>query len=514
MTQQQPQKKYLVTRPEGAPPLKECLVSACEGNRKIGDLLYFFLDHGAFVAEHTGQNPDELDFIRLTSLPLDKIAKSVGTSKMSLSKWIPKLKELGYIIPDGYHQQYDIYFRNVQKALSNPPAKVSRPARGVHAKNKESEESTLGYKNKASEIKNKASEIEESTLEMLKVESLILNLNSKILYLESLLSRERACREALEAKVEALYTIIDTFTDTDKESMHTDESSAPQDDSANASSLTHTSSQEIIAEKGEPPPSVKGEPPLQSGEQGSATVPKVTTAEPTQLSLDVAPQDATDCPIATVSKTIEQTVTPNETASTAQVRRDINKGEKQAKRKRTPIAIVALTAEEQRIYDFYSKLWFIAVPPALNENTKAHCAKLAPFIKTQEDMEALEKFTRKNNTFKSKVIYLGNLVNCVNAWLQTRPRQVVQKPLLSQKSTENDMGALALKALEMAKQKGRDIQVQTQVQQGGAVLIVQWNTPHFEEPVVYKKPEWFYRAFNDMCAIWNDSAKAQEVVHG
>lgn len=318
MTQQQPpQKKYLVTRPEGAPPLKECLTAACEGNRKHGDLLYFFLDYGAFIAEHTGQNPDEVDFIRLTSLSLDKIAKGAGASKVSLSKWIPELKKLGYIIPDGYHQQYDVYFRKIQKALVNPPEKVTHPPRGVHAKNKEltfeqapsSEELTLGYKNKLSEIK-------ELTLGMVKVNSLISDLHSEILYLNSLLSHERACREALEAKVEALYTNRDTFINTNEEreegNIH---ESSPATDPPPLSSSFDISQFETQGGVTLPPSNVGVLLPLQQGEisttasGGTQLITPATEAEQSFSTVSHDVQVKEFSPLQTAQQSVAQNAT-------------------------------------------------------------------------------------------------------------------------------------------------------------------------------------------------------------
>jgi hypothetical protein len=85
-----------------------------------------------------------------------------------------------------------------------------------------------------------------------------------------------------------------------------------------------------------------------------------------------------------------------------------------------------LTPEEQIIYDFYAHL--VAIPPSVNEATKKYCAALIPFVKSQEDMDSLEKFTHANHPFKTKVIYLGNLVNGVNAWLREKGTQGEEAP--------------------------------------------------------------------------------------
>lgn len=80
---------------------------------------------------------------------------------------------------------------------------------------------------------------------------------------------------------------------------------------------------------------------------------------------------------------------------------------------------VELTPEERRVYDLYCSLWFIAVPPKITPGRKQHCATLAPSIKTQEDMNSLEKIARqylKSRGRDVKVIELGNLVNSLNAW--------------------------------------------------------------------------------------------------
>ena len=134
------------------------------------------------------------------------------------------------------------------------------------------------------------------------------------------------------------------------------------------------------------------------------------------------------------------------------------------KRAKAQKQAVTLTTEEQTVYDFYCHLWFVAVPPPITETVKGHCHALVPYIKTQEDMDSLEKVARQNNTFKSKVLYLGNLVNCINAWMQTRgqanktplPRLQASTPGM----THDEAIQLASDIVTQGKEHGYDIHTQ------------------------------------------------------
>ncbi len=105
--------------------------------------------------------------------------------------------------------------------------------------------------------------------------------------------------------------------------------------------------------------------------------------------------------------------------------------------KNNPKGII-LTENEQSIFNWYCQLWFIGNPPRLTADRKQHCAVLARRVKSQEDMDALEKVARsdlKQKGIRAKVIELGNLVNSLNNWLASQgPKEPIsiQQPPCSQ----------------------------------------------------------------------------------
>lgn len=97
---------------------------------------------------------------------------------------------------------------------------------------------------------------------------------------------------------------------------------------------------------------------------------------------------------------------------------------------------IALAEDEQRVFDLYCQLWFIAIPPKVNDNFKGHCKTLAPFVHTLEEMESLEKVARKYTKSidkETRVLALGWFTNdkVLNPWIAEQKQPPVQKPTSS-----------------------------------------------------------------------------------
>lgn len=89
---------------------------------------------------------------------------------------------------------------------------------------------------------------------------------------------------------------------------------------------------------------------------------------------------------------------------------------------------ILLNEDEQRVYNLYCKLWFIAVPPKINDTLQKHCKTLAPFVHTFDEMESLEKAARaytKSISKETKVLTLGWFVNdkVLNPWVASRKNE-------------------------------------------------------------------------------------------
>jgi len=85
-----------------------------------------------------------------------------------------------------------------------------------------------------------------------------------------------------------------------------------------------------------------------------------------------------------------------------------------------------LTEQQQAFWLLWCDIWFNQdIPPELNETAYKHVKKLAPLVKTKEQLEDLIKHARvemEASGFKRKVVHLGNLVNSYPGWKQqSRP---------------------------------------------------------------------------------------------
>jgi len=87
---------------------------------------------------------------------------------------------------------------------------------------------------------------------------------------------------------------------------------------------------------------------------------------------------------------------------------------------------IQLTEQQQAFWLLWCDIWFNQdIPPELNETAYKHVKKLAPLVKTKEQLEDLIKHARvemEASGFKRKVVHLGNLVNSYPGWKQqSRP---------------------------------------------------------------------------------------------
>ncbi len=87
---------------------------------------------------------------------------------------------------------------------------------------------------------------------------------------------------------------------------------------------------------------------------------------------------------------------------------------------------IQLTEQQQAFWLLWCDIWFNQdIPPELNETAYKHVKKLAPLVKTKEQLEDLVKHARvemEASGFKRKVVHLGNLVNSYPGWKQqSRP---------------------------------------------------------------------------------------------
>jgi hypothetical protein len=142
-----------------------------------------------------------------------------------------KLQSWQFLQCDAHRQTYKVYFRNIQNAMDNPPPSEKAKPRGIHARKltQQSEEqsedgkSTISSKSTVSTQKDKKrivlleQEVVNLQSQLVNLQSEMVKIQDQMVNLQSSESHERACRAALEAKIEALYNTnilsnIDTNT--------------------------------------------------------------------------------------------------------------------------------------------------------------------------------------------------------------------------------------------------------------------------------------------------------------
>jgi hypothetical protein len=228
MTQQAEQKKHeidwLVSAPEGtnAPSFMSLLASACRGNTDIASVLNYFLYAAALQAKK-----DSIDKTTIQSIvvrcSLDDITTGIlrvnrGTRKpfckKTLIKYIAKLQSWEIIQSNGYKRLYEVNITKVNDLIKNPPEAEKPKPRGKAAHTSTDCKNTISHKNiipterGGEELDSLREKVVSLQSEIVSLQSQIVSLQSIVVSLQSVQSSEAASREALEAKVDALYKVI------------------------------------------------------------------------------------------------------------------------------------------------------------------------------------------------------------------------------------------------------------------------------------------------------------------
>src|SRR5579875_1004149 len=112
------------------------LKAACRGREAIGVLLNYFIYEASFECTYKQQvDLSKVEFVRLNRTEKEILAGiNDGISVKTLISYIRKLSEWGFIQADGYRHRYDVYFKEITAAMSEPPAPEKRKPRGRHVK--------------------------------------------------------------------------------------------------------------------------------------------------------------------------------------------------------------------------------------------------------------------------------------------------------------------------------------------------------------------------------------------
>ena len=92
-----------------------------------------------------------------------------------------------------------------------------------------------------------------------------------------------------------------------------------------------------------------------------------------------------------------------------------------------------LTPEQQHFWSLWCGVWFNQdIPPELTETAYKHVGKLAPHITSEQDMNSLIDYTRKelqeSQGIRRKAVQLGNCVNSYRGWKQVQREEPPPTP--------------------------------------------------------------------------------------
>ena len=112
------------------------LTAACRGHNDMGTALNYFIYEASKEAQYKGIDIKSVEFIEIQRDQNTVIEELHGAvkSKKTLTLYCRKFQEWEFIDIDPYHHKYKVYFKNIQKAVDNPPLADPPKPRGIHAK--------------------------------------------------------------------------------------------------------------------------------------------------------------------------------------------------------------------------------------------------------------------------------------------------------------------------------------------------------------------------------------------
>jgi len=125
------------------------LTAACRGHNDMGTVLNYFLYEASKEAKKKGIDKENVEFIEIERSQKDIIDELHGAvkSKKTLTFYSRKFQEWEFVDGDPYHHIYRVYFKNIQRAVDNPPPADPSKPRGIHAKKAKDEPNDTNGKN-------------------------------------------------------------------------------------------------------------------------------------------------------------------------------------------------------------------------------------------------------------------------------------------------------------------------------------------------------------------------------
>lgn len=413
--------------------IRKDLLVACWGNAKMADVLYHFLNAGSWKAfnSHMDESVRKVvlqekhaDIIKCLA---NKLKFKVKISEPTLITYLKLFAQAGYVCKYGHKGAQEINFDAIEQAFTNPPEKpvISKDLSSNLSLN-EKPSNEVGELRQ--EVENLRAQVQDLSLTLVSFKSLCAQIEHEFKFNFSLLTKvfklKKSDEDAQEADLEALFSSKNLSLDIRNE----EEKESKKDDCAIAPCAR------LLA--------LELEPDI---EDFPAAQPKQVDASYSQSSSQAQQLTKQDGPA--MSGGYRQTVginAPTEPPPSSQQEKPTKRNGRD-KKVEQPVLLdtnskdLPLDEEEQRIYELYCNLKFIAVPPKINKTFKDHCRTLTRFVHTIEEMESLEKAARSYAKSLSKetwVLPLGWFVNdkVLNPWVASR-RNEARTALSEQRSS-------------------------------------------------------------------------------
>lgn len=419
--------------------IEKDLLTACWGNQKMTGVLYHLLCVGSWRASHAGIAQGTRSYILQESHAQIRAKLKLKISEPTLITYLKLFEAVGYIQKAARKEALTIHFDVIEKAFLNPPDKPvidnnlsSNLMLNLNLNDRRDDE----LDKLRCQVEILTSQVHDLSLTLVRFSSLCaqlehefkLNFSSRTKEFKLNFEADGACGAVSDRQNTSENLLDNRIIEIDhREREKSDCATAPSPCLPAFLNELDCLAEDCIE--------------AQLQQASTSYSPHAPTATPSQ------PNQKMSNPAGGASYTnvqVEKAVCENETHSQlstaivdkpAPARAKVEKPARPQKPKvEQPVLIdpkpkgIVLTEDEQRIQELYCKLWFVAVPPKINETFQSHCRILIPFVHTLEEMESLERAARayaKSIKKDTKVLPLGWFVNdkVLNAWVAEQKQE-------------------------------------------------------------------------------------------
>lgn len=386
---------------------RQDLLDLCDGSGKGADFLYCILNKARW--EIHNQKLDPATKVVKFQFAKNDIYKALAKKNKTLSQGLYSINtrrftKAGYVISQPYHFLFEVHFDVLEQRIA-ALAEDSNSSQG------QAEKSVKVSKRQTDKVNRE--EYDLLLCQFVSLTEMYQSLTNKVSFLTEFCQSLTNSNVGAGAQGATSSTTTDLQSNDSIEITKSNDSKREKDDCANASS----SCPRLLALELDPDIEdlPEAQPPMSYSQE---------TTQPTSLEQNTQNEEVTAGAGYRTNTDVDSSSQQNKPAKGKRGR-----GKNNAEQPSLPFEKgILLNEDEQRVYNLYCKLWFIAVPPKINDTLQKHCKTLAPFVHTFDEMESLEKAARaytKSISKETKVLTLGWFVNdkVLNPWVASRKNE-------------------------------------------------------------------------------------------